>query len=202
MFFLMRFLLPVFFLALFLLSCSNKDESNVQVEMIEYFYVSQYDSVRLCVNSYAIIEKNCQCSMEAGIYKHGGRNRFKYFEVDKKRFAEFTTHFSSVTQDTFLPDKIDGRPFVKFIIHSDKKPVIISLVNCNNSFFPFKEHLDSMFVSGQILKDSTLLKSHRNRLIKHMCSKEFPEIVILYPFPLQKSILKKPDFILADTLFH
>jgi hypothetical protein len=59
-----------------------------------------------------------------------------------------------------------------------------------------------MFVNGQILKDPTSLKSQRNRLIKQMCSKEFPEIVILYPFPLQKSILKKPDFLLADTLFH
>lgn len=197
----MRLLLALVFLTS-LLSCSNEDNSDVQVEMIEYFYVNQYDSVRLCVNSYAVLKKNHQCLMESDIYNRDGKDRFKFFKIDKKRFTEFIARISSVTQDTFLLDKIDGRPFVKFIYHSEKKSVIISLVNSNNPFFPFKEHLDSMFVNGKKLKDSTLIKTRRNRLIKHMCSKEFPEIVILYPISLQKRMVTKPDFFLADTLFH
>jgi hypothetical protein len=198
----MRFLLPAFFLALSLLSCSTENKTNVQVEMIEYYYFNQYDSVRLSIKSYAVIEKNRQCLMEADIYKNKGKNRFKYFKIDKKRFTEFITRFSSFTKDTFLLDKIDGGPFVKFIYHSDKKPVMISLEYSNNPFYQFKEHLDSMFANGKILKDSTLLKTQRNRLIKNMCSKEFPESIILYPFHPEKIILKKPDFLLADTLFH
>lgn len=170
--------------------------------MIEYYYGNHYDSIKLYALKYAIIYKNGKCLMESDKCNSAGRNCFKHFKIEKERFLEFVKHLSTIKRDTFLVDCISGRPFVKFICHSNNNSILVSIVPGNNPFFFFKEHLDSLFESGKTLRNSNLVVIERNKVVKQMCSKDFPEPVIFYPRFFHENVLKKPDFILSDTLFH